>query len=252
MAKPELLVLDEPTNGLDPLMQREFLRLAREARDAGATILLSSHVLSEVQRLADSVIVIRRGRTLASGTVDDLRRTARQPFTAWFTTEPPEAALRAVPGVDEVEVRGREISGVIEGRPARCSRSCRHDVEHILLPEPISSRRSYASTTTTTARWHVSEATRELIRRGMHACGARPCGGASASSRSAIVSVAFRPSLEGTESPNEMIESSRELMEAFGAVDLSTGPVTSTGRCTADAAAPSRDGSGDDLRDHIR
>ena len=62
VADAELLVLDEPTNGLDPLIQHEFLQLLRETRAAGTTVFLSSHVLSEVQRVADRVAVLRHGR----------------------------------------------------------------------------------------------------------------------------------------------------------------------------------------------
>jgi ABC-2 type transport system ATP-binding protein len=71
--RPELLVLDEPTSGLDPLVQREFLQLVREARDAGQTVLLSSHVLSEIQQVADEVAVLNQGRIVAAGPVASLR-----------------------------------------------------------------------------------------------------------------------------------------------------------------------------------
>lgn len=137
MARPELLILDEPTSGLDPLIQAEFQSLIEEARAAGATVFLSSHVLSEVQRVATHVIVIRRGRRVASGAVDELRENARQPFTAWFAADPPEAELRAVPGVSDLKVRGREVSGVIEGPPAALlALFGRSRVEHLHWPEP--------------------------------------------------------------------------------------------------------------------
>jgi ABC-2 type transport system ATP-binding protein len=92
----ELLVLDEPTTGLDPLMQHEFLLLLGEAREAGASVFLSSHVLSEVQRAADRVVVLRSGTVVAQGTVDELRGRARQRVEVWFEREVP-------PGLDRVE-----------------------------------------------------------------------------------------------------------------------------------------------------
>ena len=121
MAKPELLVLDEPTGGLDPLVQEEFIRLVEEVRAEGRTVFLS-HVLSEVARVADEVIVLRAGRVVAGGAVADLRQAARQPFTAWFAAVPPIEELKEVEGVDDLVVRGREVSGVVDGRPDRCSR----------------------------------------------------------------------------------------------------------------------------------
>ncbi|MER2137773.1 MAG: ABC transporter ATP-binding protein, partial [Arthrobacter sp.] len=73
MHDPELLILDEPTSGLDPLVQREFLELVGEARAAGRTVLLSSHVLSEIQQSADQVAVLSRGTVVAQGDVASLR-----------------------------------------------------------------------------------------------------------------------------------------------------------------------------------
>ena len=69
MHQPELLILDEPTSGLDPLVQQTFLRLVAEARAAGQTVLMSSHVMSEVERVADRVGIIREGRLIALDTV---------------------------------------------------------------------------------------------------------------------------------------------------------------------------------------
>jgi len=71
--RPELLILDEPTSGLDPLVQAEFLAMIREVRDEGRTVFLSSHVLSEVEQAADSVVVLREGRVVLTSGVDAVR-----------------------------------------------------------------------------------------------------------------------------------------------------------------------------------
>ena len=76
MHQPDLLVLDEPTSGLDPLMQQEFLALVKEARDAGQTVFLSSHVISEIQQAADEVAILRDGRIITVAGVETLRDTA--------------------------------------------------------------------------------------------------------------------------------------------------------------------------------
>ncbi len=73
--EPELLILDEPTGGLDPLMQREFFAILRERNQAGATVFLSSHILSEVQHNCSRAAIIREGRIIASGSVKELSRT---------------------------------------------------------------------------------------------------------------------------------------------------------------------------------
>lgn len=74
--QPELLILDEPTSGLDPLMQREFFAILRERNQAGATVFLSSHVLSEIQRNCTQAAIIREGRLIACGPVEELTKTS--------------------------------------------------------------------------------------------------------------------------------------------------------------------------------
>ncbi len=76
-ADADLLVLDEPTSGLDPLMEQAFQEVVRERREQGCTVLLSSHILGEVEALADRVSIIRRGRTVTTGTLAELRRHTR-------------------------------------------------------------------------------------------------------------------------------------------------------------------------------
>lgn len=110
MGSPRLLVLDEPTNGLDPLMQQEFIRLAEEARAAGRTVFISSHMLSEVQRLADRVAVLRSGLVVMEGSVEELRRRLRQTITVEFALAAPAAELGELPGVRLVSVRGRRAT----------------------------------------------------------------------------------------------------------------------------------------------
>src|SRR5690349_15164749 len=88
----ELLVLDEPTSGLDPLMEEEFRSVVREERERGRTVLLSSHILSEVEALCDRVSIIRQGRTVETGTLTELRH---------LTETTVDAVLRdAVPPLD--------------------------------------------------------------------------------------------------------------------------------------------------------
>jgi len=96
----DLLVLDEPTSGLDPLMEKAFQQTIRERRAEGVTVLLSSHILAEVEALADRVSIIRKGRTVTSGTLGDLRRHTRTHVRAVTLRQP---ALAGVVGVGDLE-----------------------------------------------------------------------------------------------------------------------------------------------------
>jgi ABC-2 type transport system ATP-binding protein len=106
MGAPDLLVLDEPTSGLDPLVQLEFHRLVREQAARGGTVLLSSHVLSEVQQIADRVGIIRAGRLVAVERLSELRARSLHHVTARVTGDVDVAAFRAVDGVHDVALEG--------------------------------------------------------------------------------------------------------------------------------------------------
>src|SRR5690606_22928180 len=93
---------DEPSSGLDPLMETVFRQLVDEARQAGATVLLSSHILAEVEALADRVTIIRAGRTVESGTLAQLRHLTRTSITV--DTEEPIGGLCNLPGVHDCTV----------------------------------------------------------------------------------------------------------------------------------------------------
>ncbi len=98
-AGAELYLLDEPTSGLDPLMAAVFQDCVREANAAGATVLLSSHILSEVEALCDRLTIVRAGRTADSGTLEDLRHLTRT--TIVVETVAPLGGLRDLPGVHD-------------------------------------------------------------------------------------------------------------------------------------------------------
>ncbi|MFI7680158.1 ATP-binding cassette domain-containing protein [Actinophytocola sp. NPDC049390] len=115
---PELLVLDEPTQGLDPLVQREFLGMLREARQAGKTVFLSSHVLSEVEAVADVVGILREGGLVEVASVAELKAKALRRLDLTFEGEVPAERLRAVPGVTEVHANGSGVQLVVEGSTA--------------------------------------------------------------------------------------------------------------------------------------
>src|SRR5258705_2833287 len=103
----ELLMLDEPTAGLDPLMEAAFRACVEEERERGRTVLLSSHILSEVEALCDRVTIIRRGRTVESGTLADLRHLTRTSIFAELAAAPD--GLDRLPGIHDLDVEGLRV-----------------------------------------------------------------------------------------------------------------------------------------------
>ncbi|CCF65226.1 ABC transporter ATP-binding protein [Nocardia cyriacigeorgica] len=103
----ELLLLDEPTSGLDPLMEQVFRDCVAEAAQRGVTVLLSSHILSEVEVLCERVTIIRSGRTVESGTLSSMRHLSRTSITAELTGDPGD--LSALPGVADVRLEDRTL-----------------------------------------------------------------------------------------------------------------------------------------------
>ena len=105
MHDPDVLVLDEPTSGLDPVVQRTVLGLVDRRRDAGAAVLFSSHILSEVEDIADRVTIVRRGRIVAAGTTAELSAQALQTIDVVLASEPPVGFLA---GLGNVRVASHE------------------------------------------------------------------------------------------------------------------------------------------------
>ena len=107
-SRVELLVLDEPTSGLDPIMESVFQGYVEQFREQGGTVLLSSHILAEVERLCDRVSIIRAGRRVESGTLADLRHLTRTSVVAELAR--PVSGLVELPGVHGLDVQGTRVA----------------------------------------------------------------------------------------------------------------------------------------------
>jgi len=115
MGEPDLLVLDEPTSGLDPIQQASFQALLAEATDRGAGVVLSSHVLPEVERVADRIGIIRAGRIVSIDTVEELRRAARQRLSFHLAQPPTGFNLDAVDSVKAWNLDGATVEVTLKG-----------------------------------------------------------------------------------------------------------------------------------------
>jgi ABC-2 type transport system ATP-binding protein len=137
MHEPELLILDEPSSGLDPLVQQTFLELVREAKANGQTVFMSSHVLSEVEQSADRVGIVREGRMVAIEGFESLRARAVRRVEIVFDEPVPLEAFAAVPGIAELSIDGTSLRCLMTGRAdALVKAAARYPVASILAEEP--------------------------------------------------------------------------------------------------------------------
>jgi ABC-2 type transport system ATP-binding protein len=137
MHTPELLILDEPSSGLDPLVQRTFLDMVREARAAGQTVFMSSHVMSEVQQTADRVGIVRDGVMVAVERVEELRERAVRQVEIHFEAPVPAAEFADLPGVSDVTMVDSTLHCRLSGRADPLVKAAaRHTVINLLCEEP--------------------------------------------------------------------------------------------------------------------
>lgn len=137
MHQPELLILDEPSSGLDPLLQQEFLALVREVRDSGRTVFMSSHILAEVDEVADRIAVLRQGRLVTVESVADLRERAGYSFEIHFAQPVPGDLFDGLEGVRDVVADGTIVRCVVEGRAdALVKKAAQYTVERVLSRPP--------------------------------------------------------------------------------------------------------------------
>jgi len=115
MHKPLLVILDEPTSGLDPLVQQEFYGIVRDARSAGSTIFVSSHVLSEVEHICDRVGIVREGRLATVSKLEELVGMRAFHVEIEFADGVPTEQLKGVPGFEQVRVEDHRASGILRG-----------------------------------------------------------------------------------------------------------------------------------------
>jgi len=112
-----LLLLDEPSTGLDPLMENIFRECIIEARDRGATVLLSSHILDETEALCERVTIIRAGRTVESGTLESMRHLSRTSIKAELQGDPGDlgSAISQIKGIEDISIDGRVLRAQVDG-----------------------------------------------------------------------------------------------------------------------------------------
>lgn len=132
----ELLLLDEPTSGLDPLMERVFTQLIRDEHGRGRTVLLSSHILSEVEALCDQVSIIRAGRVVESGTLAEMRHLTRTQVVADLDSAPMD--LAQLPGVHDVVLNGHRLTAQVDASAlgAVLGRLARHGIRSLTSSPP--------------------------------------------------------------------------------------------------------------------
>jgi ABC-2 type transport system ATP-binding protein len=107
-----LLLLDEPSSGLDPLMENVFQQCVTEAHDRGATVLLSSHILAETEALCDRITIIRAGKTVESGTLESMRHLSRTSIKAEMISDPGD--LSRISGVEDVSFDGHTLRAQVD------------------------------------------------------------------------------------------------------------------------------------------
>jgi ABC-2 type transport system ATP-binding protein len=135
--RPDLLILDEPTAGLDPLVQQTFFGLVREARDEGRTIFLSSHIIDEVDRTCDRVAIIREGRLVQVDRIEAIRELAFHHVELMFASPVAPAVFEGIEGVSDVTATNHTVSMRVSGPiGAVIAVAAQHGIVDVVSREP--------------------------------------------------------------------------------------------------------------------
>ncbi len=137
MHRSELIIMDEPSSGLDPLMQQEFYALVEEVKADGRTVFISSHIMPEVERVCDRVGIIRKGELVAVEDVDSLKRRAFHRLEVHFSAPVPPEAFANLPNVRDVTVQDSQVTCTAVGKPdALIKAAARFEVVRLVSHEP--------------------------------------------------------------------------------------------------------------------
>ena len=137
MHKPELIIMDEPTSSLDPLMQQEFYRMVEEVKADGRTVFISSHIMPEVERVCDRVGIIRNGELITLEDVGALKERALHQLEVHFAASVPKEAFSNLPGVRDVTVEDSMLRCTVMGKPdALIKAVARYEVLKLVSLEP--------------------------------------------------------------------------------------------------------------------
>jgi ABC-2 type transport system ATP-binding protein len=133
---PKLIILDEPTSGLDPLMQKKFFDLLKEENKRGATVLFSSHILSEVQKLCSRVAIIKEGRIIKVEDIGTMRNTTYKKIKIEYKSDVPDG-ITSIDGIINVNRDGREVSFLYKGEINTLIKAASlSDLANITIEEP--------------------------------------------------------------------------------------------------------------------
>lgn len=137
MHRSELIIMDEPSSGLDPLMQQEFYALVEEVKAEGRTVFISSHIMPEVERVCDRVGIIRRGELVTVEDIDTLKERAFHKVELHFSHPVPRYLFAGLPGVQDVEAEGSVVTCTVVGKPdALVKAAARFEVVKLVSHEP--------------------------------------------------------------------------------------------------------------------
>ncbi len=137
MHKPELIILDEPTTGLDPLIQQEFYNLVEEVNRSGTTFFISSHILPEVERICHRVAIIREGRLVVTEEIVNLKKGALRPLEVIFSENITKTDFQTITGIKDIEVNGNILRCKVVGSlDTFIKKLGNYTVESIITQEP--------------------------------------------------------------------------------------------------------------------